>query len=81
MADCVKFFNRGEGDLAVQKAIAISTPDTPDKKAKFSAFLRSSASKFHASAAKSVCYIIATAYVWRDLEVQQLSFQAQQLSF
>jgi len=63
MADCVKFFNRGVGDLAVLKAIAISKPDTPDKKAEFSAFLRSPASKFHVNAAKSICCIMATAYV------------------
>ena len=60
--------------MAVQKAIAISTPDTPDKKAEFSTFLQSPASKFHASDARSICYIMAIAYVWRDLEIQQLSF-------
>ena len=67
--------------MAVLKAIAISTPETPDKKVEFSAFLRSLASNFHANAARSICYFMVIAYVLRDLEVQQLSFQVQQLSF
>ena len=42
MADCVKFFNRGVGDLAVLKAIAISKPDTkwiPDKRTRMTSWL------------------------------------------